>query len=93
MRHSVTKNSCASFHQAGDGDDWDDVHYNLAVIYLSTGRFDRARIEAAMLRTDGNLAPCRKYFDKWISDAKAKKEATEKAMKKKATMSRDKPRP
>ncbi len=45
-----------------------------------------------MLQTDGNLAPCRKYFDKWIADAKARQEATEKAKKKKATNSGDKPK-
>ena len=81
------------FIRPGEGHDWDDVHYNVAVIYLSTGRYDLARAEAAMLRTDGNLAPCRKYFDKWIADAKAKQEATEKAKKKKATNSGDKPKP
>ncbi len=89
----LLKSLAPRFIRPGEGNDLDDVHYNLAVIYLSTGRYDQARTEAAMLRTDGNLAPCRKYFDKWIAAAKAKKDAAEKVLKKKATNTEVKPKP
>lgn len=89
----LLKGLAPRFIRPGEGHDWDDVHYNLAVIYLSTGRFDQARSEAALLQTDGNLAPCRKYFDKWIAAAKAKKEAAEKAAKKTKTRTGDKSKP
>ena len=80
------------FIRPGDTRKSDDVHYNLAVIYLSTGRYDLARSESALLRPDGELAPCRKYFDKWITDAKAKNAAEAKTAKMKSSSTSAKPK-
>lgn len=71
------------FIRPGEFRDSDNVHYNLSVINLALGRYDQARAEAELLRPDGNLAPCRKYFDKLITETKAKKEAADKAAKRK----------
>ncbi len=81
------------FIRTGKNNDWDEVHYNLAAIYLSLGCYDQSRAEAALLRPDGNLAPCTKYFDKWISETKVKKEAAGKAAKKKPSNTSVKPKP
>ncbi len=81
------------FIRTGEFNDWDNVHYKLAAIYLALGRYDQARVEAALLRPDGNLAPSRKYFDKLITDTKAKKEAEAKAAKKKPSTTSVKPKP
>lgn len=81
------------FIRTGEFNDWDNVHYNLAAIYLALGRYDKARAEAALLRPDGNLAPCRKYFDKLITETKAKKEVADKAAKKKPSITSVKPKP
>ena len=80
------------FIRPGDTRKSDDVHYNLAVIYLSIGRYDQARAESALLRPDGELAPCRKYFDKWVTEAKAKNAAEAKTAKTKPAGTSAKPK-